>query len=600
MILELNVYVVVLWGTAVTAFALSVFAWRRRKAGDWAKSFAVLGLVASYWSLTYSFEVASVTFASQLFWAKIEYLGYVTMPVVWFVFALQYTGRDHLLSKARLIALFIIPFLTLLFVFTNQWHGLIWSSLAFAETGTVSKLVNTHGVWFWVHTVYSYLLIVSGTLMLLQVYVRYPKAYRRQNATLVVGALLPLIANAVFVSGLLPITNLDFTPLAFTVSALLIANAIFRYQLFDIVPVARRTAVDNMRDGMIVLDQQNRVIDINPAALALFQQTAVDMIGQNIGSFLQNQTTIVETFRDVSETNTEVAVAVDDKTRYFELHISPLTGSNSGVNGRLVVFYDITSRKEVEKELARARDEALEANLFKTELLARVSHELRTPLNVILGYTEMMQEGIFGELPEKQREPTNKIIESTAFLTRQVNELLELSRLEVREISLTYTEFSIAELLKLVQERMQVLAAPKEVTLMTDIPEQFPGTIIGDPNRIEQILLNLIGNAIKFSDKGVVTQSVCLRDETHWSLTVSDEGIGIPAEMHQTIFEPFKQVDGSLTRMHSGTGLGLAIVRQLADLMDGELFLESEVNEGSSFTVVFPLLTAIEEEVANE
>lgn len=598
--IEINLIVALLWGTAVIAYGIAVFSWRRRRAGEWAQSFTVLACAVGFWSMTYGFEVASMSLPQKVFWAKLGYLGIVTVPVAWFIFALQYTSRGHLLSTKRVAAFFIIPFFTLLFVFSNEYHGQIWSSIGLDSSGPVPVMDTTHGIWFWIHSAYSYLLIIGGSLLMLQMFVRYPKAYRRQNATLLIGSMLPLIANAIFITGILPLPSLDFTTLAFTISALLMANAIFRYQLFDMVPVARRTAVEHMRDGMIVLDNRNRVLDINPAALKLFQLEAAAMIGRNIAEFLQDQAQLLETFRDVTEANTVVRVPVAEKTRFFELHISPLLSVDGGMNGRLIVFYDITDRKEAEIELARARDEALDANQFKTELLARVSHELRTPLSVILGYTEMLQEGIFGELTEKQLESTHRILESTAFLTRQVNELLDLSKLDVREMRLNNVEFAIADLLQRVQDKMQVLADNKGVSLKTIIDEQVPVILAGDPDRIEQILLNLIGNGIKFSHDGTVTQCIFMADETHWALKVSDEGIGIPIEMQQSIFEPFKQVDGSLTRVHSGTGLGLAIVKQMVDLMKGELYLESKVKEGSSFTVILPLLPLNAEMMADE
>lgn len=588
---ELNLVVVVLWLTAVVALGVAVYAWRRREMGEWAKSFSVLSLAVALWTFNYGFEVAATELITKLFWAKTAYLWIVTVSIAWFVFGMQYTGRGQLLTKRRIAALFILPAITIIMVFTNDWHGLHWSTVTLDETGPILVLDVERNFWFWIHSAYSYTLIIVGTILLVQAFSRYPKAYRRQNATLVVGATLPLIANALFISGILPLPSVDLTTLTFAISGVLMGNAIFRYQLFDIVPVARRTAVDNMRDGMIVLDTQNRIVDINPAALKLFQQDSSNMIGRNMGDFLQNQPAIIESFRNVSEAETEVTVKIDDKPHYFELHISPLDSHQNGkINGRLIVFYDITARKETEKALAKARDEALEASLFKSELLARVSHELRTPLNVILGYTEMLQEGIFDPISESQWEPTNRILESTSFLSRQVNELLDLSKLEVGEISLNYSEFSLSSLMDRIHNKMDILAKGKGMKIDVEIHKNVPDALRGDQDRIEQIVLNLVGNAIKFSEEGAVQIEVCLPDEAHWSIKVSDEGMGIPETSQSTIFEPFKQVDGSITRLHSGTGLGLAIVKQLTELMDGEIILESQVDVGSSFTVVLPLL----------
>ncbi len=590
---EQTVVVGMLWITALTSLGIAVFAWRRRHMGNWAMPFTILALAVVIWSTAYATEVASATQAAKVFWAKVEYLGIVTVPVAWFVFALQYTGHTDWLTRRRLLALGISPAFTLLFVSTNERHGLNWSRIGMDMSGPFPVLDTTHGFWFWIHTAYSYLLIVAGAVLLVQAYLRYAGPYRRQNASLVAGATLPLIANLIFVLELVPVP-MDVTMLAFTMSCLLMANAIFRYRLFDIVPVARRTAVDNMRDGMIVVDARSRVVDINPAALALFQRSTNEMIGQPLGEFLQTQPALVNSFRDVSDIRTEITVTIGNQPQHFELHISPLHDAQERLYGRLIVFYDITIRKRAEQELARARDEALETSRFKSELLARVSHELRTPLNVILGYTEMLQEGIFGPLTELQWEPTEKILQSTDFLTRQVGELLDLAKLEVGQLSLNRQEFAIADVVKSIHEHISVLARNKKVQLVKEIQDNVPPVLYGDPDRIEQILLNLVGNGVKFSDEGVVTLRVFLPDDSHVALQVTDQGIGIPPEMVAVIFEPFKQVDGSITRMYPGTGLGLAIVKQLTDLMDGTIEVQSQEGEGSTFTVYLPLVAAAE------
>lgn len=563
--------------------------------GEWAVSFAILAFAIAFWSFAYSIEVAAATQTAKLFWAKVEYLGIVTVPVAWFVFASQYTNRANWLTRRWLLVLCLSPALTLLLVFTNEAHGLIWTEVGLDSSGPIPVLTTTHGPWFWVHSLYSYVLIITGAILLLQAFARYPRTYRRQNATLVAGALLPLVANIIFLSGILPLPHLDYTTFSFAVCCLLMANAIFRYRLFELVPVARRTAVDNMRDGLIVLDLQNRVLDINPAALALFRRQATEMVGYPLRQFLQAQAHILDSFQDVTDIETEIAVNSPGRPLTFAVQISPLHDGRNHLSGRMITFHDVTIRKEAELALARARDEALEASRFKSELLARVSHELRTPLNVILGYTEMLQEGIFGPLTPAQWEPTQKIINSTGFLTRQVNELLDLARLEVGQLQVTVQEMSVAEVVQDVHEKMVVLAEAKGVQLVSQVQDNVPTRLMGDPDRIAQILLNLIGNAIKFSNSGVVRQEVWMADG-RLLLQVSDQGIGIPPEMQEAIFEPFKQVDGSLTRQRSGIGLGLAIVKQLTGLMAGNITLESKEGQGSTFTVCLPLMPVDGEE----
>lgn len=258
------------------------------------------------------------------------------------------------------------------------------------------------------------------------------------------------------------------------------------------------------------------------------------------------------------------------------------------------VVSDITHLKQTQEILARARDQALKANEFKTRLLANVSHDLRTPLGGILGYAEMLQFGIYGALSDRQTEVIQKVIHSVQHLTTMVNQLLDQARLESDTLTLANKSFKPQNLVERIQASMEILAEKKGLQFSAEIDKDIPPILHGDVDRLEQILNNLIGNAIKFTEQGSVKLHIFLADETHWALQVSDTGLGIPAEAQSYIFDPFQQVDGSLTRKYSGSGLGLTIVNELTILMGGKVELESKPGQGSCFTVLLPL-TPIQE-----
>jgi signal transduction histidine kinase len=241
------------------------------------------------------------------------------------------------------------------------------------------------------------------------------------------------------------------------------------------------------------------------------------------------------------------------------------------------------------RELAQARDQALAASHLKTELLAKVSHELRTPLGAILGFTEMLKEGVYGDIAPAQQTITTEIIDSTQYLTSLVNELLDQAQLDTGKLQLKISAFTPAALVDDILTRMNILAQAKGLALNADISSNVPATLFGDLTRLQQILMNLVSNAIKFTQQGRVQVSLFCPDPQHWAIQVADTGVGIPAEAQAYIFEPFRQVDGSVTRGQPGTGLGLSIVKQLTTLMGGQIKLKSEVGHGSIFTVILPL-----------
>jgi PAS domain S-box-containing protein len=255
------------------------------------------------------------------------------------------------------------------------------------------------------------------------------------------------------------------------------------------------------------------------------------------------------------------------------------------------VVSDITERKKAEAALALARDQALETSRLKSQLLANVSHDLRTPLTTIQGYAQLLTMGAHGPVTDKQLDTINAIIDNAKYLTSLVNDLLDQAKLEDGKLKLNITTFMPADVVNQVQANMNVPAHTKGLTLITDIAPDVPLTVSGDPDRVQQILVNLVNNAIKFTEDGTVHVRLYRPTITHWALQVTDTGIGIPAKDQTYIFEPFRQLENTITQDQPGSGLGLSIVKQLTTLMGGYITLKSDVGQGSTFTVFLPLDT---------
>ena len=227
---------------------------------------------------------------------------------------------------------------------------------------------------------------------------------------------------------------------------------------------------------------------------------------------------------------------------------------------------------------------------MKSAFVSTVSHELRTPLSAILGYADMLQEGICGSLSERQSSTLERIVANTGRLLSLVGNLLDQAQIEAGTLELDITQFTLADLIGEAVGVMDVLAQAKGVELISHIADDLPVTLFGDRQRLHQILVNLVGNAIKFTDEGTVRMRAYRLNADSWALEVSDTGRGIPPEAHSYIFEPFRHADESPTRNYAGVGLGLSIVKQLTEIMGGEIVLESGLGRGSTFTVVLPLL----------
>ena len=1009
-------YIIPLCVAGAISIWVAYYAWSHRMVAG-APALAWLALAVAVWAVGYALEIAGADLPTKVLWAKVEYIGTTTIPLLWMVFCYNYFNQNRQLSLRSIVTFGILPLITLLLVFTTEYHGLIWSRYYISQAGGFSSLGVVHGFWFWIYWIYAYLLLLVGTYFIVRLIRHKHGLYRRQIAALIVAVIAPWIGNFIYITGLTPITNLDLTPFGFTVAVVSTAWAIFRFQLINLLPLARDTIVEEMEDGMIVIDSQGRVADINRAAATMIGISVAQTVGKPALDIFNRWPNLTKKYEDVLETLEEISIGEGDIQRWFELGLSPLRNRDKAVIGRLITLRDVTKRKwaderlrqlsraveaspasivitdidgniqyvnpkftlvtgytlqealgknprilktnrtppevhrqlwetitaggewhgefcnrkkngefywetasispimdvneritnyvavkediteqrliqerlqlqnkylsilhevtldllnrrelddllraivnhasdllnapfgeimlkegdelvvhsftqdqnfllgdrvgrdaaklawqahdtgqpvalddystwedrrelydqiplhavcefpvMVEKQcvavigmgrsepdqtftseeiqtgilfsrlvglvldsvnlydsamrevaerkrteillqesearfrqivenadeliyrtnaegyityvnstslrlfgvdaierilgknylefivsgwrkrvrrfyvrqflsgesntyfefplvtsdghelwlgqnvqivreanqivgfqavarditaikhaqeaLSLARDQAQEASHLKGDLLARVSHELRTPLSGILGYAELLRDQAFGTLSDDQKQVAETIVESTEYLTTMINDLMDQAQIEAKKLVLQFGRCSPSELLHSLEEIMGMLAQEKGLVLRTILESDVPALIYSDEQRLRQILINLIANAIKFTKHGEICVRLFQPDPIHWAIEVSDTGIGIPEEAQAAIFEPFQKADNSLTGENRGVGLGLSITKQLVDLMDGQIALTSQVGKGSTFLVTLPI-----------
>lgn len=293
--------------------------------------------------------------------------------------------------------------------------------------------------------------------------------------------------------------------------------------------------------------------------------------------------------------NREVTLDFADGTRHEMLYSAArIVDPDNRPLGIVGLLVDITVHKRVERELAIARDRAEAADRVKSTFLATMSHELRTPLNSIIGFTAILLQEMAGPLNEEQGKQLQMVRNSSQHLLTLINDVLDISRIEAGEMHLSEEAFELPESIEKVAEIIRPLAEQKNISLNVHF-ERNPGTRLGDPRRVEQILFNLIGNAVKFTESGSVNVEVDMQREEGHNLvviTIRDSGIGIREEDMRNLFKPFRQIDSALSRKHEGTGLGLVICKRLTEMMNGDIEVSSRWGVGTTFTLRLPLAAA--------
>jgi PAS domain S-box-containing protein len=512
---------------------------------------------ATLWAGSYAGEVVSPDFLTNYFFVGLAYVGIVTVPVAWILFVLVYIGKGKMVNRSTVFALFLVPILTVTFVGTNQYHHLFYSSATQVVIGSMVTWVYTCGPLFLIHALYSYGLILAGIVFLVSRYPGTSALFRLQIILLIIAVGVPFVVNLLWVLEVGPFSAFDTTPVTFILTGVILITAITRLQLFSLSPVAYSFLFNHMTDGVFVTNEQDLVVNINPAALAMLGRPAKEVIGRSVLELIPGLAD--EFLRCKSEILAECEIVLPGKEsgEQYEVSCMPLKPDQQTTSGRLVILHNIHVRHRTQTAL-------LEANQ-KLNLLNDVTrHDMLNTLTALLINLEYAQ-----TLSEDTK--ISGVLSKAEKAARILQEQVEFTR--------DYQDMGIKEPVwqDLGEALRRALAGinPGNVRIESGVESVF---IYADP-LFEKVLHNLIENALKYGEHITYIRLGYSTGPRGLIWYMEDDGVGISPDEKEMIFR---------RGFGKGSGLGLFLTREILSITGMQIRETGTCGIGARFEISVP------------
>jgi signal transduction histidine kinase len=572
----------IFWGTAT--LLLSYYVYRRE--GVAVRWFGLMMCSNAIWSLGYGMELASSSLAQMKFFINIEYLGISSLPLSWFLFCLELSGKNSWLrTRLNMWLLVALPVITTLLVWTNGYHHLYYKALSVSLEPPFPMLVINPGLFYIIFTIYFYVLLAIGSYLLIMKFKQEDKIYKKQNYSIVIAVLFPWTANVIYRLGLSPIGSLDITPFAFIITILLISVGIYRFKLFDILPVAREKVLELMQDGFMVLDWQHRVIDYNFAFKKYVGNPGnKKIIGVSVESLFPNQSLLIDYINHHKSGKIELMVSNQIGTFDLEADVSYLNHQSLRSEATIIKLQDLTNLRQ---EALKSKVQAMELqrlNHLKDRIFSIIAHDLRGPLVNLSEILKMFSNGVISI--EEFKELSPKLNTDIIYTTDLLENILHWSRSQLKGFGVNKEYFDLRNLIINEINYHKPSASTKKIEIVHDV---FPGQMVyADLLMIQIVVRNILNNAIKFCKEGCEIHFFASYINEYMVLRIKDNGTGMPSEVVNKIFKG-DHITTRGTSNEKGTGLGLMVCKEFMHKNDGDIKVDSTDGVGTMFTISIPV-----------
>lgn len=557
---------------------LGIHSWRRRNIPG-AISFMITMLIVGAWCATSLLVVVNQDTTVALFWVKIM-LAIVPFLPAFIVVAVMQTMRDTQIAPRWIVILVIVPTITAILSLTSDSQSLYLYNLKLTQAGSQNVgWTNQYGPWAVVHLAYSYAVVGFSLVLLIRQFIRMRyHTYRMRSILLLVGVALPFVTN--MINTLVSDVHYFVTPMVFNISAPILFWALFRYRLFEVLPIARDRAFEHINDAIVIVDMEHRIVDVNPSAALLAESKATQMLEVPLFQAFVPFKDALMPLLESTVSHKLITLNIHDEERFFDVTISPITRDQEVV-GKLIIMQDRT-----EQHSAQIRTHRLEVEHERLSTLSAfieaASHEFRTPLSVIKNSTFIANRT---DDPAKRTEKLDQIDNQVNRISQLVDALLSIVRLDA-STQLELSPININAIVEMASEKVKAEAATHKVSLELALTPHLP-LIKGNTFHLTEAIYATIHNAVRYTPAdGKINITTALHD-SEIVVTIHDTGVGIDEEHLPHIFDAFYRVDKARTT--AGFGTGLAIASRVINLHSGQIEVESKVGEGTTMLMKFPI-----------
>lgn len=557
-------YIIPYIGTlAVNLFMIFyVFKNRHRKG---VMCFILTIIFSCLWCAGTAMEISSPNLELKVLWSKIGFPAYTFGPLFWTIMVLQMIKQDFVISKRIILLMCIIPILTVIFVWTNDYHGLIWSSISMKTAKPFSYLIVKHGTWFWVHAIYSDGLNLTSVLLSIRFWRDKESMYSNQFKYLTFSMLFIMIVNVAYVFRIGP--SFDMTSIAWGISSLFLTWALFRKKLFDIVPIARDRVMESMTDGIVIIDIEGRIADINPSAQNFLRCRIIETIGKDAIDFFDNWPYIKELVLQEKE-HSEFEYIVDKELFHYDASCLPIKNERGSLLGKLLIIRDITQKKITERELLIRQQQ-----IAIKEEREKMARDLHDNIGQILGFVNVQTQAISEYIKHDQLQNAMQCLERLTDVAQEAHNSVRQTIIAMRgekepEANRLSGFFIELEKRTAILEQRYGIKIEIEYKKVKDL-EAYGSKVL---SQLSNIIKESLNNIIKHSSASIVNM-VFEEDEEGFHLCITDNGNGF---------------DVKKVTADNRSKYGLLFMSERAEEIGGCLYISSVVGKGTKIEIKIP------------